>query len=210
MLKSVSPISCASWSFALKSAAVSVANAVGSKPAAVRRRDELAGPVDEQRGMRVGFREKLLDSPVRALKSSSVKDQLLRRHLSRDQASVDSMFRISVTPRSRRTGVRSHATYSRSSLSVPIEGRRAQIAQRREPAQRVPAEKIAPMLALQVTPRESPARQSRKKAETRQLAVTTADHIARRAESACAMVTPSAYSRSPPTGSPRAMRVTES
>ena len=31
MLKSVSPISFASWSFALKSAAVSVANAVASK-----------------------------------------------------------------------------------------------------------------------------------------------------------------------------------
>src|SRR2546427_3739817 len=32
--------------------------------------------------------------------------------------------------------------------------------------------------------------------------------MSRRASSACAMVTPSAYSRSPPTGSPRAMRVT--
>src|SRR5690349_3700017 len=32
--------------------------------------------------------------------------------------------------------------------------------------------------------------------------------MSRRARSACAMVTPSAYSRSPPTGSPRAMRVT--
>src|SRR5258708_11970258 len=35
-----------------------------------------------------------------------------------------------------------------------------------------------------------------------------ASHIALRAVSACAMVTPSAYSRSPPTGMPRAIRVT--
>src|SRR5207244_9590434 len=32
--------------------------------------------------------------------------------------------------------------------------------------------------------------------------------MSRRASNACAMVTPSAYSRSPPTGIPRAMRVT--
>lgn len=35
-----------------------------------------------------------------------------------------------------------------------------------------------------------------------------APYISRRAWSACAIVTPSAYSRSPPTGRPRAMRVT--
>ncbi len=70
------------------------------------------------------------------------------------------------------------------------------------------AEEVATVLTLKVTPRERAAGETSNEAKSRQLAVTAADHIARRADKACAMVTPSAYSRSPPTGNPRAMRVT--
>jgi len=75
-------------------------------------------------------------------------------------------------------------------------------------AKRVTTEKIAPVLLLKMTPCKSTERYASKKSERRETAVTRTDHIARRAESACAIVTPSAYSRSPPTGNPRAMRET--
>ena len=83
----------------------------------------------------------------------------------------------------------------------------AKVAQCRKPAERMAAEEVATVLPLKVAPRESAACDAGNKSQSSELAVTSADHITRRADSACAMVTPSAYSRSPPTGSPRAMRV---
>ena len=87
---------------------------------------------------------------------------------------------------------------------------RAQVAERGETTQSMPAEEIATVLLLEMAPRERSTRSSAQKTKRRQLAVSSAIHNVRRAESACAIVTPSAYSRSPPTGRPRAMRLTVS
>jgi hypothetical protein len=86
----------------------------------------------------------------------------------------------------------------------------AQIAERGKTPKWVATEQIAPVLSLEMTPRERAARRSAKKPKCHQLVTSSAIHIDRRAESACAIVTPSAYSRSPPTGRPRAIRVTVS
>jgi len=87
---------------------------------------------------------------------------------------------------------------------------RAQVAECGEPAKWMTAEQIAAVLALNMAPRQRAARGPTEESQRSKSAVTRAYHIARRADNACAMVTPSAYSRSPPTGSPRAMRVTVS
>jgi len=72
----------------------------------------------------------------------------------------------------------------------------------------MPAEQVAAILLLEMTPGQRAECDSAKKTKSCKATVTCCDHIARRADSACAIVTPSAYSRSPPTGSPRAMRDT--
>ena len=60
-LKSFSPISFASWSFALKSAAVKRREGRRIEVRALADgRDELPGAIDEQRAARVAVREKLL------------------------------------------------------------------------------------------------------------------------------------------------------
>ena len=84
----------------------------------------------------------------------------------------------------------------------------AQIAERGKPTERMAAEKVAPVLLLEMTPGQRTAGCPAKKSKCGELPVPCAIHIVRRAESACAIVTPSAYSRSPPTGRPRAMRLT--
>src|ERR1051325_1677694 len=71
--------------------------------------------------------------------------------------------------------------------------------------QRVAQERLEVLLdLLEVVLRERPARGTRHHPAS----VLSDSVMSRRASSACAMVTPSAYSRSPPTGMPRAMRVT--
>lgn len=89
-------------------------------------------------------------------------------------------------------------------------GSSAQIAESGKTPKWVAAEQIAPVLSLEMTPRESTTRRSANKSKCCQLLILSITHIDRRAESACAIVTPSAYSRSPPTGRPRAIRVTVS
>src|SRR2546426_2482589 len=70
---------------------------------------------------------------------------------------------------------------------------------------RVPKERLQVLLnLLEVVLRERPARRTRHYVPSG----LSDSAMSRRASSACAMVTPSAYSRSPPTGRPRAMRVT--
>src|SRR5688500_13474189 len=79
-----------------------------------------------------------------------------------------------------------------------------------EPAQRIPAEKRPAIDMLLAGPGHDP-RDGTDDESGRQSAANAVGHrISRRADSAWAMVTPSAYSRSPPTGRPRAMRETVS
>src|SRR5438874_1162407 len=82
----------------------------------------------------------------------------------------------------------------------------AQISERSDAEKRIAGEQIAPAVALHSAPHQ---RTSRHAAEESHgdcaSALSTAHDIALRAVKAWAMVTPSAYSRSPPTGSPRAI-----
>src|SRR5688500_8578159 len=84
----------------------------------------------------------------------------------------------------------------------------AQVPERREPAERLRVEQIAPEALHLHAPDERPHRRATEKPQCRQIRRTAHHRISRRADSACAIVTPSAYSRSPPTGNPRAMRDT--
>src|SRR5437879_12572485 len=70
---------------------------------------------------------------------------------------------------------------------------------------RVAQERLEVLLdLLEVALRERPARGT----SHHPASVVSDSVMSRRASNACAIVTPSAYSRSPPTGMPRAMRVT--
>src|SRR5688500_957203 len=84
----------------------------------------------------------------------------------------------------------------------------AQISQRRQTPERLRVEQVAPEAVHLHAPYERPHRRATEKAERRHVRHPAHHRISRRAESACAIVTPSAYSRSPPTGNPRAMRDT--
>ncbi len=86
-------------------------------------------------------------------------------------------------------------------------GPRPQIGQGGEAPKRVTAEEIASVLPLEVGPCHRTTGNAHHKTGCGERSDISVSHIARRAASACAMVTPSAYSRSPPTGRPRAMRL---
>jgi hypothetical protein len=70
------------------------------------------------------------------------------------------------------------------------------------------AEKIAAILALHPAPDKTAGSYSADESHSYEARALSAHDIDLRALSAWAIVTPSAYSRSPPTGSPRAMRET--
>jgi hypothetical protein len=74
--------------------------------------------------------------------------------------------------------------------------------------QRRLAEKIAAVLTLHSAPEETAGSYAADESYSYEAGALPAHDIALRAVSACAIVTPSAYSRSPPTGSPRAIRET--
>jgi hypothetical protein len=76
--------------------------------------------------------------------------------------------------------------------------------------QRRLAEKVAAILALHPAPDKTAGGYAADESHCYEASALPAHDIALRAVSACAIVTPSAYSRSPPTGSPRAMRETVS
>src|SRR5439155_1583169 len=81
------------------------------------------------------------------------------------------------------------------------------IHEQRAPGVRVAQERLEVLLdLLEVVLRERPARGTRHHPAS----VLSDSVMSRRASNAWAIVTPSAYSRSPPTGMPRAMRVTRS
>src|SRR5438067_2921402 len=88
-----------------------------------------------------------------------------------------------------------------------------QVAERRQSTQRVVAEEITPATPYLHAPHDEPGddasdKPGRDETMTTRAPACSQSHIALRAASACAMDAPSAYSRSPPIGSPRAMRVT--
>src|SRR5207302_7467554 len=88
-----------------------------------------------------------------------------------------------------------------------------EVADSRQAAQRVAAEEIAAATAYLHAPHDEPGddasdKPGRDETMTTRAMASSQSHIALRAASACAMDAPSAYSRSPPTGRPRAMRVT--
>src|SRR5688572_16888549 len=83
-----------------------------------------------------------------------------------------------------------------------------EIAERRQPTPGTRVEQLAAPAPHLHAPDERPYRRATEKAQRRQTGRSSHHRISRRAVSACAIVTPSAYSRSPPTGSPRAMRDT--
>src|SRR5205823_3935459 len=83
---------------------------------------------------------------------------------------------------------------------------RPKVAQRSDAEERIPREQVAATVPLHSAPHQRTRCHAAQKShgdETRTLA--TAHDIALLAVNAWAMVTPSAYSRSPPTGSPRAI-----
>src|SRR5579863_3747962 len=107
----------------------------------------------------------------------------------------------------------------------------AQIPQGSQTPERMAAEQVAPVTVLLPAPDDDPHHHATQKPQRHEasgvngavaVAVPWPDdyppplpprpghRISRRADSACAIVTPSAYSRSPPTGMPRAMRETVS
>jgi len=81
------------------------------------------------------------------------------------------------------------------------------VSERRQSAQRMTTEQVPAVRMLCPTPRQRPDRRADGQSYEYPLMIALHD-IALRAANACAMVTPSAYSKSPPTGSPRAMRDT--
>ena len=68
----------------------------------------------------------------------------------------------------------------------------------------------SPLYAINSIPQSTPVRDGARDGGRATLDADAHHAISRRAARACAIVTPSAYSRSPPTGRPRAMRVTVS
>jgi hypothetical protein len=87
---------------------------------------------------------------------------------------------------------------------------RRQVGQCDETLERAAAEELAPKVVADTGPHQTARDYAGKKASEGQSRPSDDSHIALRASSAWAIVTPSAYSRSPPTGSPRAMRDTVS
>jgi len=87
---------------------------------------------------------------------------------------------------------------------------RAEIAERRNAMDGGFAEEVSTVLALHMAPDQMPSSNATDEANCHETRALSAHDIARLAVSACAIVTPSAYSRSPPTGSPRAILETVS
>src|SRR5512146_2654897 len=84
-----------------------------------------------------------------------------------------------------------------------------QVTEGRHPPPRTIAEKVAPGALCLLSPDDQPQRKATSQPDGQRRHVPRAwHHISLRALIAWAIVTPSAYSRSPPTGRPRAMRVT--
>ena len=77
-----------------------------------------------------------------------------------------------------------------------------------DPSEGMLAEEIAPVLALHSAPHQGAGGNAADEPDRHEADFLPAHDIARLAVSAWAIVTPSAYSRSPPTGSPRAIRDT--
>src|SRR5688500_13592731 len=204
-------MSRASWSLALKSAAVSVANTVGSNE---RGSPIVATSCPERSAMSAEW------APVSERNFSTLRVRAARSSSSKDQVAAPGFVTRSGQGRFDVAHERDTAL-AESGVTLPGDVfakkpdcahrvSRAQITECGEPPERMPAEQVATILALKMTPCKRAAGRSRNESESGELPVTNGYHIARRAESACAIVTPSAYSRSPPTGSPRAMRVTVS
>src|SRR5690606_13521447 len=82
--------------------------------------------------------------------------------------------------------------------------------ERRQALGRTTAEQVAPVDVELPSGQQDSHRQAAQESQGSHNIGTPGHFISLRAARACAMVTPSAYSRSPPTGSPRAIRDTES
>src|SRR5215204_4769771 len=199
----------ASWSLALKSAAVSDANAVGSKAGASPTVATICPVRSTIRAVRAldSARKPLRITWIR-LASSSRKDQLEAPFTG--ETSYEGGFHtphngLRPPPEHRLPLPGQVVSQQPDGVHTILPGQKPQ---RCKAPQRSGAEKVTPVIAEALLP-QKPARgrpghePSDEKPATRAHQPTSC-----RATRACARVTPSTYSRSPPMGSPRARRVT--
>src|SRR5512134_1167275 len=205
----------ASWSLALKSAAVSEAKTVGSKAggsptvatscpvrstmSAVRAFDSRRKPASTVSIFRESSsRNDQLDAPpLTEPPLPSARRSQLRLEPADDRPRTPPQYRVGLPLQ-----IVAQQPYA---LDAALAGEKSQGP---EPPHDRLAEQIVPA-AVEAALGEEPADQdSRQRPAARYRAPRSHQGSSCRAVSACASVTPSTYSRSPPTGNPRASRVT--
>src|SRR5688572_11532933 len=200
-------MSFASWSLALKSAAVSVANAVASNvgfsPTVVTS-CPLRSTTSAQRAL-LSYRNRC-SSWLIAPKSPSVNDQLVAPTGMDLVVGPKRLGQLALDPIEESAGAALEIVAllpANVFLEQASRFRRplpAKVAQCRKPTHRTRAEQIPPPHVLLATPHQQPRREAAQKTERGESGGPSAPHgqaISRRADNACAIVTPSAYSRSP-------------
>ena len=146
--------------------------------------------------------------PVIAPKSSSVKVQLAAPAVILVERRLDAVEQLHSTLTEKRA--RLPGDVFAQQLCRANRRARAEKAQRRNAPQTPRTEKIAAVSPLHSRPQQRSGGKAADESDGDKPASGSPHVIVRRAVSACAIVTPSAYSRSPPTGNPRAMRETVS